>query len=219
MSATRASRRCSPATPTSRSRTTDAPRNVGDDRGLVADRHVAGPRAHDRDRRGGRQRRGIGAARQLDAARARVHHRVRHARRDRAGLVVIDERRERSTAAPRELGQRRRDLLGGLARAEHQLRHAGPRLAIVIDDQVRHARFLPRSAGGSGGSRTRSAIAPCSSTSLTCCTIAAPRGACIPITRLRIIGHSRSSRRAVGEPPSVEVPADRSRAHRGRPRA
>ena len=48
------------------------------------------------------------------------------------GLRRIDPRRDRS-APLAELAERRRDLLRRLARAEHELGHAGAQLAVMID--------------------------------------------------------------------------------------
>ena len=60
-------------------------------------------------------------------------------RAHRARLVGVDARRERAAARLRELAQRARDLLGGLARAVHELGHAGAQLAVVIDHDRRRA--------------------------------------------------------------------------------
>ena len=109
------------------------PEELGDQRGLLGDRQIAGPGAHHGDRRGGRPRRGRPEHRDPGEL---VDGDLGHQRAQRLGPRGVDPGGDRPAGPARQLAHRRGDLLGGLAAAEHDLRDAGAQLAVVVDHRA-----------------------------------------------------------------------------------
>ncbi len=154
MSSSRASSRCSPATPTSLMRTTGAPSHSATSAASSATGRSLVPA----------QTTAIGAAAGRGPGSPSVTSRASSwtvtagsNSRTRRRLRGIDASRERPTTTRRELAEGGGDLLGGLAGAVDQLGHAGAQLAVVIDhggpDRVRDLGVRQRAdlAGGLGG--------------------------------------------------------------------